>query len=136
MSQQCQTPVMNKKIINTDGAPAAIGPYSQAVDVNRTVYVSGQIPLVPETMEIISGEFREQAQQVFKNLSAVAEAAGGSLADAVKLTIYVTDLANFAVVNEVMEAFVPAPFPARAAVQVSALPKGALVEVDAVLVLN
>jgi reactive intermediate/imine deaminase len=127
---------MNKNIINTDQAPAAIGPYSQAVEVNKTVYISGQIPLVPDTMELVSDDFQAQVEQVFKNLSAVAKAANGSLADAVKLTVYLTDLSDFSLVNEVMQAHVPEPFPARAAVQVSALPKGALVEVDAILVLT
>ena len=124
---------MNKKIISTDQAPAAIGPYSQAVAANGMIYISGQIPLDPGSMEMVSGDFQVQAKQVFKNLDAIAQAANGSLANAVKLTIYLTDLANFAIVNEVMEKYIPAPFPARAAVQVSALPKGALVEVDAIL---
>ena len=124
---------MNKKIISTDRAPAAIGPYSQAVAANGMIYISGQIPLDPGSMEMISGDFQVQAKQVFKNLDAIAKAANSSLANAVKLTIYLTDLANFATVNEVMEEYIPAPFPARAAVQVSALPKGALVEVDAIL---
>lgn len=127
---------MNKNIINTDQAPAAIGPYSQAVEVNKTVYISGQIPLVPDTMDLVSDDFEAQVEQVFKNLSAVAKAANGSLSDAVKLTVYLTDLSNFSLVNEVMQGHVPEPFPARAAVQVSALPKGALVEVDAILVLT
>lgn len=114
----------------------AIGPYSQAVDVNGVVYISGQIPLDPETASIISDDFTQQAQYVFKNLSLIAEAANSSLAEAVKLTVYVTDLVNFPIVNDVMAEFVPEPFPARTAVQVSALPKGALLEVDAILVLN
>lgn len=122
-----------KEIINTDNAPAAIGTYSQAVRVGNTVYISGQIPLDPATMNLVTGGFGEQAHQVFNNLVAVAEAADSSLEQAVKLTVYVTDLANFAELNEVMAGYVPEPFPARAAVQVSALPKGALVEVDAVL---
>lgn len=122
-----------KKIINTDKAPAAIGPYSQAVRVENTVYVSGQIPLDPITAEVVLGSFVEQAHQVFRNLAAIAEAAGCSLGDAIKLTVYVTDLANFSALNEVMSEHVSQPYPARAAVQVSALPKGVMVEVDAVL---
>lgn len=136
MSQQCQNRPMNKNIIKTDQAPAAIGPYSQAVNVNGMVYISGQIPLVPGSMALVSDDFSEQTKQVFANLSAIADAANGSLADAVKLTIYVTNLDNFGIVNKVMEEFIPAPFPARAAVQVSALPKGALLEIDAVLALS
>jgi reactive intermediate/imine deaminase len=127
---------MNKNIINTDQAPAAIGPYSQALEINGMIYISGQIPLDPDSMAIVSDDFEVQANQVFQNLAAIALAANSSLANAVKLTIYVTDLANFTIVNEVMEEFIPAPFPARAAVQVSALPKGALVEVDAILVVS
>ncbi len=123
-----------KIIINTDKAPAAIGPYSQAVKVDNTVYMSGAIPLDPVSMEVVSDDFEAQAEQVFKNLSAVAEAAGGSLADAVKLNVYLTDLANFGLVNEVMMRYFDAPYPARAAVQVSALPKGVAVEVEGVLV--
>lgn len=125
---------MNKNIVSTDQAPAAIGPYSQAVEVNGMIYISGQIPLDPDSMEIVSEVFQAQARQVFKNLEAIAKAANSSLANAVKLTIYLTDLANFTTVNELMEETIPAPFPARAAVQVSALPKGALVEVDAILI--
>ncbi len=124
---------MNKKIISTTQAPAAIGPYSQAVKVGDTVYLSGQIPLDPITAELVDGGFNAQARQVFKNLNAVAKAAGGSLADAVKLTVYVTDLNNFHLLNEVMIEFLPEPFPARATIEVSALPKGASVEVDAIL---
>ncbi len=125
----------DKKIIHTDAAPAAIGPYSQAVKAGNTVYISGQIPLDPKTMDLVEGGFRAQAEQVFNNLSAVAAAAGGSLADAVRLTIYMPDLSNFGVVNEVMSSFFEAPYPARAAIGVAALPKNAMVEVDAVLVL-
>lgn len=126
----------NKQIISTDKAPAAIGTYSQAVKVGDTVYLSGQIPLDPVSMEMVSEEFRDQADQVFKNLKAVAEAAGGSLADVVKLNIFMVDLANFATVNEVMAEYFEAPYPARAAVQVAALPKGAQVEMDAVMSLD
>ena len=126
----------NKQVISTDKAPAAIGTYSQAVKAGETVYMSGQIPLDPATMEVVSGDFKAQAVQVFKNLQAVAEAAGGSLSDLVKLNIYMTDLSNFATVNEVMAEFVSQPYPARAAVEVSALPKGVQVEMDAVLVLK
>jgi len=124
---------MNKSIIQTRSAPSAIGAYSQAVRVGSTVYISGQIPLLADTMELVSDDFVAQAHQVFKNLKAVAQAAEGSLADAVKLTVYVIDLDNFAALNEVMSEHMAEPFPARAAVQVSALPKGAQVEIDAVL---
>ena len=126
---------MTKETIHTDGAPAAIGTYSQAVKVGQFVFLSGQIPLVPETMEIAGGDFKARARQVFENLKAVAEAAGGSLNDAVKLTIFLTDLDDFAVVNEVMAEYCDEPYPARAAVQVSALPKGVDVEADAILAL-
>ncbi len=127
---------MKKDIISTGNAPQAIGTYSQAVRTASTVYLSGQIPLVAETMVLVEGDFSHQAHQVFRNLAAVATAAGGSLADAVKLTIYLTDLANFAEVNEVMAQYFEAPYPARAAIGVAALPKGALIEVDAILVLD
>ena len=127
---------MTRVVINTDAAPAAIGTYNQAIKVGTTVYLSGQIPLVPETMEIVSEDFTEQAEQVFKNLSAVCEAAGGSIADAVKLNIFLTDLGQFATVNEVMAKYVAEPFPARAAVQVAALPKGVQIEIDGVLELS
>lgn len=126
---------MTKTIISTDRAPAAIGTYSQAVKVDNTVYISGQIPLDPVAMEMVSDDFSEQAVQVFKNLIAVAEAAGGSLSDAVKLNVYLTDLNDFAALNEVMSDYMQEPFPARAAVQVAALPRGAQVEIDAVLCL-
>lgn len=125
-----------KTIISTDQAPAAIGTYSQAVKHGNTVYVSGQIPIDPATGEIVSEEFEAQARQVFKNLAAIAEASGGSLADALKLGIFLTDLGQFATVNKVMAEFVPEPFPARAAVEVSALPKGVQVEADAVLAIG
>lgn len=127
---------MTRVVINTDAAPAAIGTYNQAIKVGTTVYLSGQIPLVPETMEIISEDFTEQAEQVFKNLSAVCEASGGSIADAVKLNIFLTDLGQFATVNEIMAKYVAEPFPARAAVQVAALPKGVQIEIDGVLELS
>ena len=126
---------MRKIIINTRAAPAAIGAYSQAVKVADTVYISGQIPLDPDTMEVVSQEFEQQARQVFKNLIVVADAAGGSLADAVKLTVYLTDLTDFAALNTIMADYISEPFPARAAVQVAALPKGVQIEIDAVLYL-
>ena len=127
---------MTKTIIQTEHAPAAIGAYSQAVQVDNTVYVSGQIPLDPMSMTLVGDQFDTQAHQVFKNLAAVAKAAGGSLADAVKLTVYVTDLGNFSQLNDIMGQYCDQPYPARAAVEVSALPKGALVEIDAVLCLS
>ncbi|MFT4630526.1 MAG: reactive intermediate/imine deaminase [Dinoroseobacter sp.] len=126
---------MSKIIISTKAAPAAIGAYSQAVKVADTVYISGQIPLNPDTMEVISQDFEPQARQVFENLKVVADAAGGSLADAVKLTVYLTDLNDFAALNTVMADYISEPFPARAAVQVAALPKGVQIEIDAVLYL-
>lgn len=126
---------MSRSIISTTAAPAAIGTYSQAVKAGQTVYLSGQIGLNPATMEMVEG-FEAQTVQVFENLKAVADAAGGSLADAVKLTIYLTDLDNFAKVNEVMARYFSEPYPARAAVGVKALPKGAQVEADAILVLG
>lgn len=125
----------NRAVIKTDKAPAAIGSYSQAVKVDNTIYLSGQIPLVPETMELISENFREQAVQVFKNLQAVCEAANGSLDHIVKLNLYLTDLNNFATVNEVMTELFTKPFPARAAVGVSQLPRGAQFEAEAVMVI-
>ena len=126
---------MSKQIIATSHAPAAIGTYSQAVRAGNTVYLSGQIGLDPASMSMVLG-FEGQTEQVFENLKAVAEAAGGSLADAVKLTLYLTDLANFAKVNEIMARYFDQPYPARAAVGVKELPKGALVEADAILVLD
>ena len=123
----------NRAVISTPDAPEAIGPYSQAVKVGNTVWVSGQIPLVAETMELVDGDIRAQASQVFENLSAVARAAGGSLDNAVKINISLTDLGDFAVVNEVMAGFFSEPYPARACVQVAALPKGADIEVEAIL---
>ncbi len=125
---------MAKTIIQTDNAPAAIGTYSQAVKADNTVYISGQIPLVPATMETVEGGIDAQITQVFDNLTAVAEAAGGGLKDAVKLTIYLTDLGNFPTVNEIMAKYFNQPYPARAAIEVSALPKGVGVEMDAILV--
>jgi len=124
---------MSKKAIHTDGAPAAIGTYSQAIASGGFVFLSGQIPLDPETMEIAGGDFEARARQVFENLRSVAEASGGSLNDAVKITVFLTDLANFATVNAVMEDFFDAPYPARAAVGVASLPKGVDVEADAII---
>lgn len=124
-----------KEIIATPDAPQAIGPYSQAVKVGGTVYLSGQIPLLPDTMEMVEGGIEAQAQQVFKNLGAVAAAAGGSLNDAVKVNISLTDLGDFAAVNEVMKQFFAEPYPARACVQVVALPRGAQIEVEVILAL-
>jgi len=124
---------MNKKPIHSDNAPAAIGTYSQAIQAGNLVFLSGQIPLVPATMEIVDGDFEARARQVFENLRAVAEAAGGSLDDVVKLTVFLTDLGNFATVNSVMGDFFEQPFPARAAVGVASLPKGVDVEADAIL---
>ncbi|WP_097460372.1 RidA family protein [Mangrovitalea sediminis] len=124
----------NKSIISTDKAPAAIGPYSQAVRAGDTVYLSGQIPLDPQTMEVVNYAFEAQAVRVFDNLTAVAEAAGGSLADIVKLTVLLTDLDNFATVNEIMTRYFKAPYPARAAYAVKALPKGVDIEVEAIMV--
>ncbi|MDA0687248.1 MAG: RidA family protein [Proteobacteria bacterium] len=121
------------EVIQTADAPAAIGPYSQAVRVGTLVFCSGQIPLDPVTMEIVNGGIAEQAHQVFNNLKAVAAAAGGSLDNAVKLTIFLTDLGEFAKVNEIMAGYFNEPYPARATIEVSALPKGSLVEVEAVL---
>ena len=127
---------MSRTIISTNKAPQAIGTYSQAVKVGSTVYMSGQIPLVPETMEMVEGDMRAQITRVFDNLSAVAEAAGGSLADVAKLNIFLTDLSHFPLVNEIMAKFFKEPYPARAAIGVASLPKGAGVEMDAVLELG
>ena len=124
-----------KEYINTLHAPEAIGTYSKAVKVGNTVYLSGQIPLVPETMTMVDGGILEQATQVFKNLSAVADASGGSLNNAVKVNISLTDLSVFAQVNEVMAKFFTEPYPARACVQVAALPRGAMIEVEVILAL-
>jgi reactive intermediate/imine deaminase len=127
---------MTKKAIHTDNAPAAIGTYSQAIEANDLVFLSGQIPLDPATMEVVDGDFEARARRVFDNLAAVAGAAGGSLNDVVKLTVFLTDLGNFATVNAVMEDYFHKPFPARAAVGVASLPKGVDVEADAILFLN
>ncbi len=126
---------MSRTVISTDKAPAAIGTYSQAIKTGNTVYLSGQIPLNPQTMGLVEG-FEAQAVQVFENLKAVAEAAGGSLKDVAKLNIFLTDLGNFATVNEVMSRYFEQPYPARAAIGVAALPKAAQVEMDAIMVLD
>lgn len=126
----------NKAVINTEQAPAAIGPYSQAIKAGNTVYMSGQIPLDPGTMELVSADFEAQARQVFANLQAVCQEAAGSLQDIVKLNLYLTDLSNFAVVNQIMEEYFQAPYPARAAVGVKQLPKGSQVEAEAVMVIG
>lgn len=123
----------NRAIISTDSAPAAIGPYSQAIKVGNTVWVSGQIPLDPDTMEVVTGGIEAEATQAFKNLAAIASAAGGTLNDAVKINISMTDLTHFAAVNTVMAGFFSEPYPARACVQVAALPKGVAIEIEAVL---
>lgn len=125
-----------KQTIHTDRAPKAIGTYSQAVKVGDTVYLSGQIPLVPETMELVQGDMAAQIRRVFDNLKAVAVAAGGTLADIVKLNVYLTDLGNFPLINQVMAEYFQEPYPARAAVGVASLPKGAAVEMDAVMVIT
>ena len=126
---------MSKQAIHSDGAPSAIGTYSQAIQTGNLVFLSGQIPLDPESMEIVGADFEARARRVFDNLGAVAAAAGGTLDDVVKLTIYLTDLDNFATVNSVMEDYFAQPYPARAAVGVASLPKGADVEADAILAL-
>ncbi|MGD9298445.1 RidA family protein [Thiohalocapsa sp.] len=127
---------MPKQIIHTDQAPEAIGPYSQAVRVGDTVYLSGQIPLDPATMTLAEGDMEAQIRRVLDNLQAVARAAGGDLGDIVKLNIFLTDLAHFALVNELMQAYFTEPYPARAAIGVASLPKGAQVEMDAVMALD
>ncbi|MCI0505252.1 MAG: RidA family protein [Gammaproteobacteria bacterium] len=127
---------MARQIIHTDKAPKAIGTYSQAVKTGNTVYCSGQIPLDPVTMSLVQGDMRAQIKRVFDNLMAVAEAAGGSLADVAKLNVFLTDLKHFALVNEIMAEYFRAPYPARAAIGVASLPKGAQVEMDAVLELQ
>jgi reactive intermediate/imine deaminase len=124
---------MTREIIATDKAPSAIGTHSQAVKIDNTVYLSGQIPLIPETMELTGDDIGQQIQQVFKNLQAVAEAGGGSLADIVKLNIYLCDLQHFPLINEIMAEYFQEPYPARAAIGVSQLPKGAQVEMDAIM---
>ena len=126
----------NRQTIHTDNAPQAIGTYSQAVKAGTTVYISGQIPLVPETMELVDGDFKANTRQCFENLKAVAEAAGGTLADAAKVNIFLTDMINFPQVNEVMAEYFDEPYPARAAVGVNELPKGVPVEVEAILELR
>lgn len=127
---------MLKKIIHTDNAPKAIGTYSQAVRVGDTVYLSGQIPLVPHTMELVQGDMSAQIRRVFDNLQAVAEAASGSLADVVKLNVFLTDLSHFPLVNQIMADYFQEPYPARAAIGVAALPRGAAVEMDAVMLVG
>lgn len=127
---------MHRTIIHTDNAPKAIGTYSQAVKTGNTVYLSGQIPLLPETMALVDGDMAAQIHRVFQNLDAVAKAAGGTFADIAKLNIFLTDLAHFPLVNEIMATYFQQPYPARAAVGVAALPKGAAVEMDAIMVLE
>lgn len=127
---------MTKQVIQTNKAPEAIGTYSQAIKSGSTVYLSGQIPLDPATMELVNTDINAEINQVFKNLSAVAEAAGGSLTDIVKLNIYLTDLSCFPLVNEIMSTYFSTPYPARAAIGIAALPKGANVEMDAVMELE
>ena len=127
---------MARQIISTPNAPAAIGPYSQAVRVDKTVYLSGQTPLDPATMELVPGDIEAQARQVFRNLAAVCEAAGGSFAKVVRVGIYMVDLSNFATVNAVMKEYFSEPYPARSTIQVSALPKNSQVEIDLVMVLD
>lgn len=124
---------MSREIVHSTNAPEAIGTYSQAVKVGDVVYLSGQIPLVPETMTVIEGDFATQTRRVFDNLSAVAEAAGGSLQDVVKLNIYLTDLSHFGTVNEIMAEYFQQPYPARAAIGVASLPKAVPVEMDAIM---
>jgi len=126
----------NRSTISTNEAPAAIGPYSQAVKVGDTVYLSGQIPLDPATMELVEGDMETSVRQIFANLAAVCKAAGGSLQDIVKLNVYLTDLGHFQLVNSIMEEYFRQPYPARAAVGVASLPKGTNVEMDAIMVLR
>ncbi len=127
--------MINKAVISTENAPAAIGTYSQAVKVNNTVYLSGQIPLDPETMALVDDNIKAEIKQVFKNLTAVCEASGGTLQDIVKLNIFLTDLGNFASVNEIMAQHFDEPYPARAAIGVKELPKGVGVEMDGIMVI-
>ena len=127
---------MKRKIIQTDQAPQAIGTYSQAVKTGSTVYLSGQIPLVPETMQLVDGDMEMQIRRVFDNLRAVAAAAGGSLSDIAKLNVFLTDLSHFPLVNQIMAEYFQEPYPARAAVGVASLPKGAAVEMDAIMELG
>lgn len=126
---------MSKEIISTDKAPQAIGTYSQAVKIDNTVYLSGQIPLVPATMELVEGDMAAQIKQVFSNLDAVCKAAGGDLKDVAKLNIFLTDLSHFPLVNEIMAQYFEQPYPARAAIGVASLPKNAQVEMDGIMVL-
>jgi reactive intermediate/imine deaminase len=127
---------MTRESIVTDQAPKAIGPYSQAIKVGNTVYLSGQIPLAPKTMELVGGDIQAQIRRVFDNLAAVAQAAGGTLADVVKLNVFLTDLTHFPLVNEAMQEYFKKPYPARAAIGVGALPKGANVEMDAIMIVS
>ncbi|MBM2829376.1 MAG: endoribonuclease [Gammaproteobacteria bacterium] len=127
---------MDRKIISTKDAPQAIGTYSQAVKIGNTVYLSGQIPLNPENMKLVDGDMRAQITRVFDNLNAVAKAAGGSLANIAKLNVYLTDLTHFPLVNEIMAGYFSEPYPARATVGVASLPKGAMIEMDAVMVIE
>ncbi len=127
---------MPREIIHTDNAPAAIGTYSQAVKVGDTVYLSGQIPLVPESMELVEGDMGAQIRRVFDNLQAVCQAAGGALQHVAKLNIFLTDLSHFPTVNEIMAEYFTEPYPARAAIGVASLPKGASVEMDAIMVID
>jgi len=127
--------VTNKAVIHTDNAPAAIGTYSQAVKVNNTVYLSGQIPLDPQTMELVEGDISVHIRRVFDNLGEVCAASGGDLSSIVKLNIFLTDLSNFAAVNQVMGDYFQQPYPARAAIGVNELPKGAMVEMDGIMVI-
>jgi len=127
---------MQREIISTDKAPQAIGTYSQAIKVGHTIYLSGQIPLIPETMELVEGDIEKQIRQVFDNLVAVAKAAGGSLKDVAKLNVFLTDLSHFPVVNKIMAEYFSEPYPARAAIGVAQLPKNAGVEMDAVMELE
>ena len=126
---------MAKESIQTKNAPDAIGPYSQAIKAGNTVYLSGQIPLHPDTMELVEGDIRVQAERVFENLRAVCEKSGGQFSDIVKISIYLTDLTNFPTVNEVMETYFEEPYPARATIGVASLPKGAAVEIEAIMVI-
>ncbi|WP_438950907.1 RidA family protein [Porticoccus sp.] len=127
--------MLNKAVISTDHAPAAIGTYSQAIKVSNTVYLSGQIPLDPDSMQVVEGGVAAEIDQVFKNLAAVCEEAGGSLKDMVKLNIFLTDMGNFATVNEIMARYFTEPYPARAAIGVKELPKGVGVEMDGIMVI-
>jgi len=127
--------MLNKAVISTEKAPAAIGTYSQAIKVNNTVYLSGQIPLNPETMTVVDGGISAEIEQVFKNLTAVCEEAGGGLKDIVKLNIFLTDLSNFSTVNEIMARHFTEPYPARAAIGVKELPKGVGIEMDGIMVI-